>query len=122
MTTAAELFAAGWRVVSRAHLIAARLPPGETGKQALARHDAKLARALSEYDAADHYRRMCAERDVNWIQISSGVMRELVRLKQAEDDILLRCPVPGCTRLKISTGDDAKCSKHHRAAKRARRR
>lgn len=115
MTTAAELFAAGWRVVSRAHLIAARLPPGETGKQALARHDAKLAGHLGEYDAADHYRRMYAERDGGWMQITSGAMRELVRLKHAEDDVVLRCPVDGCTRLRTSTHDGALCSKHKRA-------
>lgn len=125
MTLAEELFAAGYRVTSRRHCHVARVPPGETARAAFARHNPKGPK-WDEYSAADSYRALYAERDGHGKQVSQHVMRALVKLTHAEDDILLRCSVEGCTKLrqhKFGTVDAiSMCTRHAREAKARKRR
>lgn len=54
-----------WFQTSRKHRRVARLPEGQTGKQALSAHDKRLAERLHDFGAAQQYVACYAERDGN---------------------------------------------------------
>lgn len=65
--------AAGYEQVSRKFRRIARLPPGETGRQALERVDSQYVRdveAQIERTCAEMYRRVYAEREGNMVELT----------------------------------------------------
>jgi hypothetical protein len=72
-----QLVRDGWQQVSRKFCTIARLPPGLTGRQALATRDVEMASRVdkhghfihSESDCAGFYLRVFGHADGNWMEL-----------------------------------------------------